>query len=141
MTEVEPESGPEAGSGRLGTIKGHRTSDPAVLSCGRKLGALPTCRYKSGQLSRRSFLLASFWVADDTLLGDKSAQNSSGFLEGIQNDSYVIEESQNGLRLSKSGSVGECGSRNARSRVGAGIGSGAHPVFTWKYRTAVATDG
>lgn len=47
----------------------------------------------------------------------------------------------NGLKLSKLGSVRSFGSRNARSRVGANIGSVCHPVFASKYRTAVATEG
>ena len=53
----------------------------------------------------------------------------------------VLVETQNGPKLSNLGSVQGPGSRNAQSRIGAGIGFGSNPVFSWKYRTAVATDG
>jgi hypothetical protein len=47
----------------------------------------------------------------------------------------------NGLKLLKLGSARSFGSRNARSRVGAKIGSVCHSVFASKYRTAAATEG
>src|SRR5215472_2951009 len=65
----------------------------------------------------------------------------SAELPGVAIPDHPVAARPKGLKSLKLGSVRGFGSRKARSRVGHGIGSGLHPVFTSKYLAAVATEG